>query len=254
MTKTIESFVLTLKWCASFLVSNVGTQSIPAFSVCGIAELERSIGLRRIDLQDLILNLKPGDPDILHESLVDRKKIIFPPLHIKLSLMKQFVKTLPIDSDCFKYITLALPGLSIEKIKTGVFDSPQIRQLIKDEHFTGTMSDLEKNAWLSFKDVVKNFLGNTRASNYTEIVQKLLESYKALGCNMRIKLHCLHCHLSGRSWCCEQGERFHQDLKIMEERYQGILDVHMMADYFWSIKRDSQVEHSRKSYKRNFLP
>ena len=58
MTKTIGSSVLTLKWCASFLVSNVGTQSILAFSLRGIAELERSIDLRRIDLQDLILNLE----------------------------------------------------------------------------------------------------------------------------------------------------------------------------------------------------
>ena len=58
------------------------------------------------------------------------------------------------------------------------------------------LSDLEKNAWLSFKDVVKNLLRNTRASNYTEIVQKLLESYKALDCNMSIKLHFLHCHLA----------------------------------------------------------
>ena len=72
----------------------------------------------------------------------------------------------------------------------------KLRQLIKDEHFTGTMSDLEKNAWLSLKDVVKNSLGNTCASNDTEIVQKLLESYKALGCNMSIKLNFLHCHLS----------------------------------------------------------
>lgn len=29
----------------------------------------------------------------------------------------------------------------------------------------------------------------------------------------------------------EQGERFHQDLKVMELRYQGRWDVHMMADY-----------------------
>jgi len=79
------------------------------------------------------------------------------------------------DGDCLKYIISAFPGLSIEKIKAGVFDGPQSRQLIKDEQFTDTMSVLEKNAWLSFKDVVKNFLGNTRASNYTEIVQKLLD-------------------------------------------------------------------------------
>ena len=40
------------------MVSSVSAQSIPAFSVCGIAELEKSIGLRRIGLQDLILNLE----------------------------------------------------------------------------------------------------------------------------------------------------------------------------------------------------
>jgi hypothetical protein len=43
----------------------------------------------------------------------------------------------------------------------------------------------------------------------------------------------------------EQGERFHQDMmmmeeikKVMEERYQGRWDRHMMADYCWSIQRD----------------
>ena len=140
--------------------------------------------------------------------------------------MKQFVKALSPDGDCLKYIILTFPGLSIEKIIASVFNGPQIRQLIKDQQFTGTISDLGKNAWLSFKDVVKNFLGNTRASNYTEIAQKLLESYKALGCNMSIKLHFLHGHLNNfpkniGAASDEQGERFQQDLKVMEERYQG---------------------------------
>ena len=181
-------------------------------------------------------DLKSGDPNIVHEPPVDRKKRIFPPLHMKLGLMKQFVKALSTDGDCLKYIILTFPGLSIEKIKTSVFNGPQIRQLIKDEQFTGTMSDLETNAWLSFKDVLKIFFGNTRASNYIEIVQKLLVSYKALGCNMSIKLYFLHCHLANFLENLgvagdEQGERFHQDLKVMEERYQGRWDVHMMADY-----------------------
>ena len=122
------------------------------------------------------------------------------------------------------------------------------------------MSDLEKNVWLSFKDIIKNFLENTHASIYTEIVQKLLESYKALGCNMNSKSHFLHCHLANfpenlGAASDKQGERFHQDLKVMEECYQGRWDVHMMADYCWSIKCNSpQVEHSRKSYKCKFLP
>lgn len=204
--------------------------------------------------------LRPGDPNILNQPLVDRKNIIFPPLHIKLGLMKQFVKALSVEGDCFKYIVSAFPSLSYEKIKAGVFDGPQIRQLIKDERFIETMTELEKNGWLAFKNIVKYFLGNTRSQNYIEIVQQLLENFKNLGCNMSIKLHFLHSHLANfpdnlGAVSDEQGERFHQDLKVMEARYQGRWDVSMMADYCWSIKRECpQTEHSRKSYKRKFLP
>ena len=71
-------------------------------------------------------DLKPGDPNTVHESLVDRKKIIFPPLHIKLGLMKQFVKAFSTDGDCLKYIILTFPIMSIEKFKAGVFNGLQI--------------------------------------------------------------------------------------------------------------------------------
>ena len=50
----------------------------------------------------------------------------------------------------------------------------------------------------------------------------------------------------------EQGERFHQDIKTMEDRYQGRWDIHMLADYCWSLKRDCSEIHSRKSRKRSF--
>ena len=69
-------------------------------------------------------DLKPGDPNILHEPIVDRKKIIFPPLHIELGLMKQFVEALATVGDSFNYIILVFPRLSIEKIKAELFDGP----------------------------------------------------------------------------------------------------------------------------------
>lgn len=51
----------------------------------------------------------------------------------------------------------------------------------------------------------------------------------------------------------EQGERFHQDLRVMEDRYQGRWDEHMMADYCWSITRECPENiHRRKSKKRSF--
>ena len=52
----------------------------------------------------------------------------------------------------------------------------------------------------------------------------------------------------------EQGERFHQDIKEMETRYQGRWDAAMMADYCWTLKRDiPSAEHSRISKKRKFI-
>ena len=55
--------------------------------------------------------------------------------HIKLGLMKQFVKALNKDSTCFSYLCSVYPVLSSEKLKAGIFDGPQIRKLIKDEDF-----------------------------------------------------------------------------------------------------------------------
>ena len=81
-----------------------------------------------------------GEENIIHQvtlfiNLVTTEKIILPPLHIKLGLMKQFVTALNTDGACFRYLCSAFPGMSMEKIKAGIFNGPQIRQLIKDLQF-----------------------------------------------------------------------------------------------------------------------
>ncbi|GBM14416.1 hypothetical protein AVEN_246582-1 [Araneus ventricosus] len=120
------------------------------------------------------------------------------------------------------------------------------------------MTNTEKQAWVAFKDVVEGFLGNERKENYKELVTELLRTYHLLGCNTSIKIHSLHSRLEyfpdnlGKM-SDEQGERFHQDIKEMERRYQGRWDVNMMADYCWCLKRDSDVDHKRKTRKRSFL-
>jgi len=51
-------------------------------------------------------------------SLVGREKVILPPLHIKLGLMKQFVKPLHKENNCFKYILCAsFPETTLGKLK-----------------------------------------------------------------------------------------------------------------------------------------
>ena len=52
----------------------------------------------------------------------------------------------------------------------------------------------------------------------------------------------------------EKDERFHQNLKVMEERYEGRWDINMLADYRWSIKRDKPLKkHRPVSKKRRFM-
>ena len=99
-----------------------------------------------------------GEKDIINEPLVDGNKIIFPPLHIKLGLMKQFVKALNKEGNCFEYICRTFPGLSNEKLKAGIFDGPQIRKLLKDTNFVNSMNSVEAATWNTFTEVVKNSL------------------------------------------------------------------------------------------------
>ena len=150
--------------------------------------------------------------------------------------MKQFVKALDKDGDCFNYIAKTFPGLSMGKLKAGIFDGPQIRKLMQDEIFTARMTVAERVAWCSYVSVIREFLGNTKSSNYRNLVDVMLQNFQALGARMSIKLHYLFSHqdyfpenLGDVSE--EQGERFHQDIRTMEERYQGRWDSHMMADY-----------------------
>ncbi len=79
--------------------------------------------------------MQPGNKNVLRVPLIDRDKVFMPPLHIKLGLMKNFVKALDNGSDAFRYLCNKFPELSNAKVKEGVFIGPQIRKVIADTHF-----------------------------------------------------------------------------------------------------------------------
>ncbi|GBP59676.1 hypothetical protein EVAR_39833_1 [Eumeta japonica] len=195
--------------------------------------------------------LVPGEKNVINPPLVSRNRIILPPLHIKLGLIKQFVKGLDKSGNCFLFLSKKFPKLSAEKIKAGIFDGPQIRSLIKDPNFTDTMTKIEKKAWNDFVWLVHNFLENKKSMDFSHHIEELMCQFQKLGCNMSIKLHFLHNHLDYfpsnlGDLSEEQGERFHQDLRTMEERYQGHWNAHMMADYCWSIQNSPQLSASAR--------
>ena len=120
------------------------------------------------------------------------------------------------------------------------------------------MNSAELSAWTAYTNVVKFFLGKTKAPNYKELVETLLSNLHQLGANMSM-LHFLHSHFAFfpenlGDVSNEQGERFHQDISDMEVRYQGCWDDTILANYCWSIKRDDAgASHSRKSVKHEFM-
>ena len=150
---------------------------------------------------------------------------MLPPLHIKLGLMKQFVKALDKNGGCFKYLRRFFPGLSLEKLKGGFLMVNKFVSSLATQILQKNMTNIELSAWSSFVFLVKNFLGNHKALNYVELVENMLTKYQEMGANMSIKVHFLHSHLDRfpenlGDFSEEQGERFHQDTKVMEERYQ----------------------------------
>ena len=74
--------------------------------------------------------------------------------------MKNFVKALKPNGEGFGYLKQLFPRITDAKIKEGIFVGPQIRQVLKDEVFPSKLSDLERAAWSSFKDLCTGFLGN----------------------------------------------------------------------------------------------
>ncbi|KAL6464577.1 hypothetical protein MHYP_G00268940 [Metynnis hypsauchen] len=132
--------------------------------------------------------------NVAHKPLVEPAKIFLPPLHIKLGLMKNFVKAMNKEGEGFRYLRQMFQRISEAKIKEGIFVGPQMRHVMSDKRFEELLVGQEKIAWKAFKDV-DNFLGNYRAPNYAEVVDKLLCAYQNMKCNMSLKIHFHHSHL-----------------------------------------------------------
>jgi hypothetical protein len=120
------------------------------------------------------------------------------------------------------------------------------------------MTEVEREAWIAFRSVVTRFLGNNKDPDYVTVVSNMLENFKVLGCLMSLNIHFLNSHLDffpenlsavGE----EQGERFHQDIKEMERRYQGRWNVSTLGNYCWTLHREiPETSRKRKNNIRSF--
>ena len=180
-----------------------------------------------------------------HPALIDPQKVRLPPLHIKLDLKKNFVKGMHDQGSSFQYLKKKYRGkLTDAKLEAGVFTGPEIRSVINDSSFPASLNEVELEAWSSFVNAVKFFLEKHEAENHHQLIENMLKSYEKMGCRMSLKMHFLHSHLDFfpanlGAVSDEHCERFHQQISIMENRYQGNFNPNMMGDYCWFLQTET---------------
>ena len=88
----------------------------------------------------------PGEKNVLNPSLLLLPdKIYLPPLHIKLSLMKNVLKGMAKTGRGFQYLRNKFPNVSDAKIKDGIFIGPEIRELMQDKQLDEVLNETERN-------------------------------------------------------------------------------------------------------------
>lgn len=209
-------------------------------------------------------NINERNNNAIRQPLVDSSKILMPPLHIKIGLVTQLFKKIYANNKRAREVLKRIfPQLTEAKMKAGVYNGPQIRDIFANENeLARTLSKDENEAFKSLKAVCEGFLGNKRASNYQELIKKMMCCYQKLDINITIKMHSLICHLDLFKSSCgkfsdEQGERFHQDIKRNEDIYKGHSMVNGLGTYCWSLVRetDPAIYKRKASYdkKTNFF-
>lgn len=199
----------------------------------------------------------PGQENVKSDPLVSRESIILPPLHIKLGLMTNFVKALPKESPPMIFLEGMFPKLSKAKIEAGIFVGPQIRKIMHGQEFYNTLNVDQKKCWKSFEAVINGFLGNNKSQNYRQLVADMLKNYEKIGAHLSLKMHFLKSHLDFfpdnlGDYSDESGERSHQDMSDMEDRFNGQYTPQMLGEYVWTLLRDTKAMHKRRGPKNHF--
>ena len=94
----------------------------------------------------------------------------------------------------------------MKKLKVGLFDVPQIREVMEDPMFNEALSKAKMSAANSLNSVVTNFLVNYLSAEYKKEIEELLKIFCHLGAQMSIRMHFLRLHWDYFTKNCgEQG-------------------------------------------------
>ena len=81
--------------------------------------------------------------------------------------------------------------MSTGKVKAGIFDSPHVRQLIKDPIIVCSINVNEKTGH-HLLQLLKKILEKSKDENYVVLVNEMFSRLKFFGCNMSINVYYIH--------------------------------------------------------------
>lgn len=190
---------------------------------------------------------------IVSESLVNGKDVILPELHVRLGIGTQLIKALHADSkdetkvhskNAMNRLIELFPLKKPPRINGGVFNGPEFEVILNDAEFEKRMDQKFRKALQALRSLRHGFFGNHKADNFEELVKNLVRCFNEIKANMNLKLHFLHNHLKDFAenlgdFSEQHGERFHQEIKTMEQRYGGKDYAAMQSDYCWFLIREA---------------
>ena len=127
----------------------------------------------------------PGTKNVALQHIVDKCKVLLPPLHIKLGLGKNFKQALDKNGPAISFLCEKFPELSMEKIKAVAVIGLQIQSLIL------LLVMVRRQPAMPFNRMGLGgfffFKGSVRAVNFRKLMEDLVTSYEKfiLCCHVR---------------------------------------------------------------------
>lgn len=131
-----------------------------------------------------------GKNNVKWEPLSDPRKKLFPLFHLKLSHIKQFVRTLDKEPSAFKYLQDFF-----FKLSACVFIGPQIKKDMECQEFPKKYIGQKKQRGTALSQWILASLEYRKAENYVEFAETLVTNYGKMCCKMALKVHILDYHL-----------------------------------------------------------
>jgi hypothetical protein len=103
-----------------------------------------------------------GQKNVAHGALVEKTKIYLPTLHLKLGLIKMFLKATNKEGEGFEYLGQKCPSIREANVKEGIVVGPKGKQLLKHPDFKNKLNAADKRVWDAFENVCSNSLGNKK--------------------------------------------------------------------------------------------